>query len=156
MLLNMRISLGSSRLTLLGTLAMLASAAIPAAAQTHPCDQPAPTTATVSSSGAYKAQFCAKPSDGLEAFVVYVNGTTAADLRPLVMVAAPNTAGFALYEGPKDLTFPRGSYVVELAVYNRQYAGGPTQLSAKSSPLSLSAVDDNPPAAAPKIMGVIK
>jgi hypothetical protein len=61
-----------------------------------------------------------------------------------------------LYEGPKELSFPKGSYLIEVAVYNRPYAGGPTQLSAKSSPLSLAAVDDNPPAAAPKILGVVK
>jgi hypothetical protein len=137
-------------------LALLLCGCLPASAQTHPCDQPAPTSATVSSSGAYKVQFCAKPSDGLEAFVVYVNGTTAADLRPLTMVSAPNVSGYALYEGPKELTFPRGSYVVEVAVYNRPYPGGPTQLSARSSPLALAAVDDNPPPAAPKVMGVVK
>jgi hypothetical protein len=130
--------------------------AVPATAQTHPCDQPAQTSATVSSSGAYKVQFCAKPSDQLEAFVVYVNGGVAADLRPLTMVTAANVAGYALYEGPKELSFPRGTYLVEVAVYNRPFSGGPTQLSAKSSPLSLAAVDDNPPAAAPKILGVIK
>jgi hypothetical protein len=124
-----------------------------ASAQTHPCDQPAPASVTVQSSGTYKPQFCAKPADGLEAFVIYLNGT-ASELRPLVMVAAPNAAGLALYEGPQDLRFPRGSYVVEVAVYNRQYEGGPVQASAKSNPLSLAAVDDTPAPAAPKLLGV--
>lgn len=126
-----------------------------AQAQTHPCDQTAPTTVTVQSSGTYKAQFCAKPADGLEAMVVYVNGT-ASDLRPLVMTVAANAAGFALYEGPQELRFPRGSYQVQVSVYNRAYPDGPTQESGRSNPLALTGVDDNPPPSTPKLMGIIR
>ena len=137
------------------TAALFLGLASGAQAQTHPCDQTAPTSVTVQSSGTYKAQFCAKPSDGLEAFVVYVNGV-ASDLRPLTMTVAANASGYALYEGPQELRFQRGSYQVQVSVYNRPYPGGPTQESGRSSPLSLSAVDDMPPPAAPKLMNVIK
>jgi hypothetical protein len=136
-------------------LGLVLSGAVVQSQSTHPCDQVAPTTLTVQSSGTYKVQFCAKPSDQPEAFTVYTN-TVASDLRPLTLVVAANALGNALYEGPQELRFPRGTYQVELSLWNRQYAGGPTQEGAKSAPLSLTGVDDTPPAAAPVIMGIIR
>jgi hypothetical protein len=138
---------------LVGVLVFVFTALV--SAQTHPCDQNAPTSVTVGSAAAHKVQFCAKPADAPEAFSVYVNGI-ASDLRPLTMVVAANAQGFALYEGPRELQFPTGSHQVQVSVWAPEFTGGPSRESAKSSPLSLTAVANNPPATAPKILGIIR
>jgi hypothetical protein len=123
--------------------------------QSHPCDQPAANSATVSSQATMKVQFCAKASEAPDAVTVYVNGV--AKVRSaLTMVMAQNALGFALYEGPKELQFSRGSYVVELTVWAPEFPGGPSQESARSLPFSLAVVDSTPPPTAPKILGIIK
>lgn len=141
-----------SVLFIIGALLMWSTAA---SAQTHPCDQATPTTQTVTTGAQHKVQFCAKPSDAPEAFTVYVNGV-ASDLRALTLVVAANALGYALYEGPKDLTFAVGTYTVQLTVWNREFTGGPSQESEKSPPFSLSAVVGNPPPVAPKVIGVVR
>jgi hypothetical protein len=136
---------------------VLALLALPsmAVAQTHPCDQSAPTTQTVTTSAQHKVQFCAKPVDVPEAFTVYTNGT-ASDLRALTLVVAPNALGYALYEGPKNMTFPAGTVILELTLWNREYSGGPSQESARSSPLSLTGVVGNPVPTAPAGLRVVR
>lgn len=124
-------------------------------AQTHPCDQPAPSSVTVSSGSAHKVQFCALASDKPEAFTIYIDNV-ASDLRPLTMVAPPSATGLALYEGPRELQFATGNHVVQVSLWNVQFTGGPSQEGAKSAPLSLSAVVNNPPAAAPSIRGIVR
>lgn len=121
----------------------------------HPCDTGAPVSQTVSSAAPHRAQFCAKPSESPEALTVYIN-STASDLRPLTVVQAPNPSGFALYEGPLDLQFARGSYVVQVTVWNTPFPGSAAQESGKSNPLSLSVVDEQPPPTAPLLKGVIR
>lgn len=125
------------------------------AAQTHPCDQAARTSQTIGSAAVSSVQFCANPSEGPEAFTIYTNGI-ASDLRPLTMTVAPNALGKALYEGPRELHFAKGSYVIQVTLWNTPFDGGASQESAKSDPLSLSAVDERPPAEAPKIVGLIR
>ena len=124
-------------------------------AQTHPCDASAPTTITVSSGTAHKVQFCARPSDAPEAFTVYLDNV-ASDLRPLTLVVAASATGLALYEGPKELTFPTGNHVLQLTLWNREYSGGPSQESDKSDPLSLAALTGNPRAVKPIIKGIVR
>lgn len=122
----------------------------------HPCDGLVSNVQTVTSGGNMKVQFCAKPSEGLEAFTIYINGQPS-DLRPLTQVTATtNSQGQALYQGPAELQFQPGTYQIELTVWNVQYVGGPSQESAHSNPLSLSVVSVQPPPTAPKLMGVIK
>jgi len=124
-------------------------------AQTHPCDAAAPTTAIVVVGTSYKVQFCAKPAEAPEAFTVYLNGV-ASDLRPLTLVTAANAAGLAFYEGPREMSFPRGLHSLQVTIWNTQYVGGPSQESAKSNPLALSAVDSLPIPTAPKLIGVAR
>ncbi len=126
-----------------------------ASAQTHPCDQGAPSSQTVTTSAQHKVQLCARASDAPEAFTVYTNGT-ATDLRALTLVVAPNALGLALYEGPRDLTFTAGTVIIEVTIWNRAYPGGPSQESARSSPLSLSAVVGNPNPTAPVGIRVVR
>lgn len=137
------------------TLALLMIASVPVGAQVHPCDTAAPISQTVSSSAVHRVQFCAKPSENPEALTVYVNGT-ASDLRPLTVVQAQNPSGLALYEGPRELQFPRGSYVVEVTIWNTPIPGGAVQESGKSNPLSLGVVDEQPPPSQPLLKGVTR
>jgi hypothetical protein len=124
-------------------------------AQTHPCDQPALTTQTVTTGAQHRVQFCAKPADAPEAFTIYTNGT-ASDLRALTLVVAPNALGYALYQGPQDLQFAAGAVVIEVTLWNREYAGGPSQESARSAPLSLTGVVGTPVPAAPVGLRVVR
>lgn len=126
-----------------------------AEAQTHPCDIAAPASQTVSSSAVHRVQFCARPADNPEALTVYVNGT-ASDLRPLTVVQAPNPSGLALYEGPRDLQFQRGSYVVQVSIWNTPFPGSAVQESGKSNPLSLGVVDEQPPPSTPLLKGITR
>ena len=156
MLLNMRSFLDSCLPTLLGTLAMLASAATPAAAQTHPCDQAAPATVTIVSGAPHKVQFCAKSTDNVEALLGVVDAQPF-DLVPIVAkTPTPNATGLTLYESGAFVQVPKGQHTLTLRLYNKNQLTGQMQLGDTSPPFGFIAVDDTPPAAAPKLMNVIK
>jgi hypothetical protein len=120
----------------------------------HPCDVLPPSSAIVVTGTTYEVQFCALVADMPEAFTVYTNGV-ASDLRPLTQSGAPNAAGRALYIGPKEMRFARGTYILHVTVWNNSNTGI-AQESPLSNPLTLSAVDSLPRPTAPVLMGVVK
>ncbi len=124
-------------------------------AQTHPCDQPAPTNATIQSGAPYKAQFCSKQADKIEAVVGFVDGQ-AFDLLPVTAKTGPSATGLILYESPPFIQVAKGAHVLEVATYNRNLFTGQLQLGPKSPGFPFAADDDTPISAAPAIKGVAK
>lgn len=120
-------------------------------AQTHPCDGTWSSGQTIRSGAEYRVEFCALASDQPEAFTLYVN-SVASDLRPLTLLQQANSAGYALYTGPRELRFPRGEYVLEMTLWNTPYPGAPAVEGGRSSPFRLAVVDDLPSASAPMIL----
>jgi len=139
----------------IGFVAILVAVASGVSAQTHPCDQPPPTSTTIGSGAPHKVQWCSRQSDLIEALVVYVDGTPF-DLLPVTAKTAPSATGDVLYESPGFLQVARGSHVLILAVYNRNQLTGVLQLGVPSLPFPFAAVDDTPLPTAPAIKGVIR
>jgi hypothetical protein len=134
----------------------LALLAVTAFAQTHPCDQPPVATITLLSGAPHKLQFCVPQSDNVEAVIGFVD-TTAFDLVAVtVRTATPNAGGLILLESAPFIQVPKGQHQVYAKAYNRNALTGELQVGAASLPLPFAAVDDTPPAAAPKLMNVIK
>ena len=135
---------------------LLTTLLLAGAMQVHPCDTTTPTSGVVVVGTSYKVQFCAKPAEAPEAFTVYLNGV-ASELRPLTLISNTSASGYALYEGPRELSFPRGTHTLEVTVWNKQFQpNGPSQESPRSNPLALTAVDNLPRPTAPKLLGVVK
>lgn len=134
---------------------ILGVAVVLTSSQVHPCDAVAPTNVTVVSGAPLKVQFCARPIDAPEAFTVYTDGTPS-DLRPMTMTTPPNSFGDALYEGPRELQFAKGSYVIQITLWNTPFPGAASQEGAKSLPLSLTANVSLPLAGAPRIVGLTR
>lgn len=124
-------------------------------AQTHPCDQPAPTTTVIQSGAPHKISFCSLASDNVEAVVAYVDGQ-AFDLLAVTARTAPSATGMVLYESPLFLQTTRGEHVLEAATYNRNALTGQLQLGARSLPFGFAAVDNTPLPTAPAIKGVMR
>lgn len=124
-----------------------------ASAQTHPCNEPRPTSQTIQTGAPHVDQICARPSDNPQGFIRIINGQPS-DLLPLVMVLQPNAQGLALYECQCDVQFPKGTYQYQVRTYNVNVFTGETQLSEPSLPFVLAVVDDNPPPTAPIVKGL--
>jgi hypothetical protein len=112
-------------------------------AQTHPCDQQAPSTQTIQSGAPRFISFCSLATDNVEAAVAYVDGQ-AYDLLPVTAKTAPSASGYVQYETGTFLQVSRGDHVLEAAAYNRQQLTGLLQLGAKSPPVFFVAVDLTP------------
>lgn len=124
-------------------------------AQTHPCDQPAPSTTTILGGAPHRVQFCLPQSDQPEALLATVDGV-ATDLVPVTAKTGPSATGQALYESGLFLQVPRGTHVLVLAAYNRDQVTGQLQLGTASAPFTFAAVDDTPRPGAPTVKGVVR
>lgn len=137
---------------LLVVLFVLAST-LPAFAQSHPCDQPAATSAKVATTTVVKAEFCSPQSDFVDAVTVYT-GTTATNLSTLEQVTpTPNSAGLVQYRITLG-TYAAGTYEVQVSAWNKSGVNGAAQEGPKSSPFALTVVTPNPAPVAPKIVRV--
>lgn len=101
--------------TVLSVCLLLLVSVLPAAAQTHPCDDPALTNQVVQTNGPISVGFCiaSKDADGnpvaLTSFRVSVDGTDKFS-GPLTAIGAPNAAGLNYYETPKTIALAKGSH----------------------------------------------
>jgi hypothetical protein len=125
------------------------------AAQTHPCDQAAPTTVTVLSGAPHKVQMCLPQSANAEAVLAVVDAVPF-DLVPIVARTGPSATGQVLYESGAFVQVSRGQHTLTLRAYNRNALTGQMQLGEASAPFNFTAVDDTPVPAAPKILNVIR
>lgn len=122
-------------------------------AQTHPCDQAAPATVTITSGAPYRVGVCSR--DNPEALLGIVDGVNH-DLVPVVAkTATPNALGETYYESNVFIQVGKGQHTLSVALYNRD-SSGQLQLGAATAPFGFTAVDSIPPAAAPKIMNIVK
>lgn len=140
-------------LLIIGGVCVTPTARILAAGQTHPCDQAVPTTVTITSGAPYRVGFCsANHPEALLGILDNVNY----DLVPVVAkTATPNALGETYYESNVFIQVAKGQHSLVLRLYNRD-ASGQLQLGVASAPFGFTAVDDIPPAAAPKILGIVK
>jgi hypothetical protein len=125
------------------------------AAQTHPCDQPAPATVTIVSGAPHKVQLCLPQTAAAEAILAVIDATPF-DLLPITAKTAPSTTGQVLYESGAFLQVAKGSHTLTVRAYNRNQLTGQMQLGDPSPPFSFAAVDDTPVAAAPKVITIIR
>jgi hypothetical protein len=131
------------------------AAPLAGAAQTHPCDQSAPTTVTILSGAPHKVQMCLPQSANAEAVLAVVDAVPF-DLVPIVARTGPSATGQVLYESGAFVQVSRGPHTLTLRAYNRNALTGQMQLGDPSLPFDFSAVDDTPVPAAPKILNVIR
>jgi len=124
-----------------------------ASAQTHPCDQAAPTGTVIQSGAPHKVAFCSPSTDNVQAVVIYVDGQ-AYDLIAIVPLTAPSGSGFILYETPPLVQVARGDHEVRAATYNRNQLTGQLQVGPQSAPFVFGAVDPTPLTAPPVLKGV--
>jgi hypothetical protein len=130
--------------------------AVPAQAQTHPCDQAASATVLIQSGAPHKVQFCAKATDNVEALLGLVDSQPF-DLVPITSkTPTPSATGLTLYESGPFVQVPKGQHTLTLRLYNKNAFTGQLQLGAVSLPFAFSADDDTPPAEAPKILNIIR
>jgi hypothetical protein len=129
--------------------------AVPARAQSHPCDAPNATAITITGGAPMKVVFCAKQVDQVDGAILYVNGapTTLATLTQTTATA--NVAGLVQYAAAIG-SFAKGSYTIEVSVLNHDIQGGAVQESARSSPLALSVVSPLPVPTAPQLKTITK
>ena len=142
--------------TILFAACIVALASSTSFAQTHPCDQAPPPQVTISSGAPHRVQFCSPQSDMPEALVAKLNGAQIVDLVPVVAKTAPSATGKVLYESALFLQVSKGTYTLEIALYNKNSVTGEMQLGLYSSPLSFAVVDETPRPSAPEIKNVVK
>lgn len=107
----------------LGPLVFLAFllSALPASAQTHPCDQPQ-LSGTVNITGSfYNFTVCAPLSEGIDGIYLYVNGVRQ-DLGTVLAQGLPNAAGKVAYFVSAS-SLPNGTSTIRTSTYTTTTTG---------------------------------